>query len=170
MANKQEYVKLGLFCANICKALKRQTNGRDPSESMREAISELEAWVDPTIHVFCSFTHNDLDRRIVAEIHEEVMNRSGRHRFLRFLHSGSDKEAIPEWNSKLHRILLVFNVCSAPSHLVSPSLITLLPGRGGYQHQHWRCQLRSWHGGNWSGRVENGSADVGNWSGRGKTS
>ena len=125
------------------------------SKPMREAISELKAWVDPTMHAFYSFAHHDLDRRAVAEIHEEVVKRSEHHRFLRFLHSRSDKEAIPGWNSKLDRILHVFNVCSARSRLASPSLITPSPGRSDCEYQHRSCRFRSGHVENRSGCVEN---------------
>ena len=49
MANKQEYVELGLSCAKTCKALKRGMDGRklnEFSKPMQEAITELEAWVE----------------------------------------------------------------------------------------------------------------------------
>ena len=93
------------------------------------------------MHILCLFAHHDLNRRTVAEIQEEVKERGGRHKFLRFLHSRSDKEAIPVWNSKLDRILHVFNVCSARPCLPSPSLITPLPGRSGRKHQRWCCRF-----------------------------
>ena len=118
MANKQDYVDLGLSCAHICKALERGLDGRELNElskSVREAIEELKAWVKLAIHISCSSAHYDLDRRTVAEIHEEVEKRSERNRVFRFLNSRDDKEAIPAWNSKLDRILHVFNVCSARS-------------------------------------------------------
>ena len=120
MANKQSYVDLGLSCVDIYKALKRGMDGRELdelSESVREAIEELKAWVERATHISCSSAHHDLDRRTVAEIHEEVKKRSERHSILRFLQSRDDKEAIPAWNSKLDRILHVFNVCSACSRL-----------------------------------------------------
>ena len=131
MANKQEYVELGLFCDKICQALERGRDGRklnELSKSMRGAIGELEAWVERAIHISCPSAHHDLDRRTVAEIHKKVEKRNGRHWFCRFIHSRSDKEAIPGWKSKLDGILHIFNVCLARSRLVSPSLITPLPG------------------------------------------
>ena len=54
MANKSDYVELGLACANVCKALDRGMNGKkleDLNESVREAINELTMWVEP---VLCS--------------------------------------------------------------------------------------------------------------------
>ena len=139
VANKQGYVDLGLSCVEIYKALKRGMDGKDfdkLNESVREAIEELKAWVERAIHIPPSPAHHDHNRRTVAEIHEEVKERSGRRRFLRFLHSRDDKEAIPAWNSKLDRILHVFNVCSARYPLASPPLITPLPDRVGCEHQH----------------------------------
>ena len=44
MANKIDYVELGLACAKVCKALDRGMNGRtldDLNESVREAINQL---------------------------------------------------------------------------------------------------------------------------------
>ena len=44
MANKSDYVDLGLSCANVCEALDRGMNGRkldDLSQSVREAIAQL---------------------------------------------------------------------------------------------------------------------------------
>ena len=44
MANKTDYVELGLACADVCKALQRGMSGRRPddlSDSVREAITQL---------------------------------------------------------------------------------------------------------------------------------
>ena len=44
MLNKQEYVELGLACADVCKALDRGMNGRrvdELSQSVYEAIEQL---------------------------------------------------------------------------------------------------------------------------------
>ena len=44
MANKTDYVELGLACADVCKTLDRGMNGRkldDLSQSVREAIAQL---------------------------------------------------------------------------------------------------------------------------------
>ena len=44
MANKSEYVELGLACADVCKALERGMNGKtldDLSQPVREAIDQL---------------------------------------------------------------------------------------------------------------------------------
>ena len=44
MANEQDYVDLGLSCADICKALERGLRGKtlgDLSESVCDAIGQL---------------------------------------------------------------------------------------------------------------------------------
>ena len=54
MANKSEYVELGLACADVCKALDRGMSGKtldDLSQSAREAIDQLTTWVTVTIVV-----------------------------------------------------------------------------------------------------------------------
>ena len=123
MANKDDFVDLGIYCVDICKALKRGTDGKELNElsgPMRTAMEELETWVELAIHISCSSTHHNLDRRIVAGIREEVEKRSGRHKISRFFRSSDDKDAIVGWNLKLDRILQVFNVCSARTRLASP--------------------------------------------------
>ena len=52
MANKADYVELGLACADVCKALDRGIKGRnldDLSQSVREAIEQLTTWVKPVM-------------------------------------------------------------------------------------------------------------------------
>ena len=120
MANKQDYVDLGLSCADVCKALERGMGEKkldSLSKSVCDAINQLMTWVEPAIYISCSSAHHDLDYRTVAEIQEEVMRRSGRHGISRFFHSGDDKDAIATWKSDLNRVLHVFNVCSACSRL-----------------------------------------------------
>ena len=44
MVNEQDYVELGLSCADICKALDRGMNGKKPddlSKSVCDAINQL---------------------------------------------------------------------------------------------------------------------------------
>ena len=48
MANKTDYVELGLSCADVCGALHRGMNGKtldDLSQSVREAIGQLTTCV-----------------------------------------------------------------------------------------------------------------------------
>ena len=44
MGNKQDFVGLGLYCADVCKALDRGLNGKrseELSKSVHEAIEQL---------------------------------------------------------------------------------------------------------------------------------
>ena len=53
MANKSDYVELGLACADVCRALERGMNGKkleDLSQSVCEAINQLTAWVKHVAH------------------------------------------------------------------------------------------------------------------------
>ena len=53
MINEQDYVELGLSCADICKALDRGMNGKklgDLSQSVRDAINQLTTCVKQAIH------------------------------------------------------------------------------------------------------------------------
>ena len=48
MANKQDYVDLGLSCVDICKALERGMDGKkldEFSKSVCDAINQLTTWV-----------------------------------------------------------------------------------------------------------------------------
>ena len=53
MANEQDYVDLGLSCADICTALGRGMDGKtldDLGKLVCDAINQLTTWVEPTIH------------------------------------------------------------------------------------------------------------------------
>jgi hypothetical protein len=53
MTNETDYVDLGLACADVCRALDRGMNGKkldDLGQSVREAINQLMAWVEPVMH------------------------------------------------------------------------------------------------------------------------
>ena len=54
MANEQDYVDLGLSCADICKALERGMGGKslnDLSKSVCDAINQLTTWVQLAIDI-----------------------------------------------------------------------------------------------------------------------
>ena len=54
MANKQDYVDLGLSCADVCKALERGMGGKtldDFSQSACDAINQLTTWVQVATHI-----------------------------------------------------------------------------------------------------------------------
>ena len=122
MVNEQDYVELGLSCADICRALDRGMNGKkldDLSKSVCDAINQLTTWVEPVMHISSPSTDHLVDRRTVAEIQKKVIKQSGRHGFSRFLHAGSDKDTIAGWKADLNRILVVFNVRSLRFCLVA---------------------------------------------------
>ena len=53
ITNEQDYVEIGLGCADICRTLERGMNGKkldDLSQSVREAINQLTTWVRPAIY------------------------------------------------------------------------------------------------------------------------
>ena len=53
VANKQDYLELGLNCADICGVLDRGMNGKRPddfNQSVCKAISQLTMWVKAPCH------------------------------------------------------------------------------------------------------------------------
>ena len=53
MADKEDYVDLGLACVDVCRVLDRGMNGRradDLSRPVLEAIEQLTTLVDPAMH------------------------------------------------------------------------------------------------------------------------
>jgi len=64
-------------------------------------------------------TYYCFNRRTVAEIQKRVIKRSKRNVVSRLFHAKNDKEAIAGWKSELNKILVIFNVCSVPSCLVT---------------------------------------------------
>jgi tetratricopeptide (TPR) repeat protein len=58
----------------------------------------------------------------VAEIQEKIIEKGGRNLFSRLVYAKDDKETIASWRSDLNRILLVFNVRSAISAWLSPTV------------------------------------------------
>ena len=53
MVNQQDYVDLGLNCADICRAISRGLIGKklsDLSPSVCEAIGQLTTYVKPAMH------------------------------------------------------------------------------------------------------------------------
>ena len=54
MDNEQDYVDLGLSCADICRVLERGMGGNtldDLNQSVCDAISQLMTWVQRAIHI-----------------------------------------------------------------------------------------------------------------------
>ena len=75
MVNEQEYVELGLVCADICRALDRGMNGKklnDLSQSVSEAINQLTTWAKQVMHSLDSL----LTVVLIAELWQESKERS----------------------------------------------------------------------------------------------
>ncbi|KAF9793344.1 hypothetical protein BJ322DRAFT_1034115 [Thelephora terrestris] len=92
MANRTDYVELGLACADICRALDRGMNGEQADRfngSLFEAIEQLTT--------------------TVAEIQSEVDKLGERRAMSRLIHAKDDKDTIAAWKLDLNRILHVFN-------------------------------------------------------------
>ena len=56
MADKVDYVKLGLTCADVCEVLNQGLDRRQTdqlSQSVLEAIQQLTAYVRPMMHTPC---------------------------------------------------------------------------------------------------------------------
>lgn len=84
MANEQDFVNLGLHCADICKALERGINEKkldDLSQSLCEAINQLKTWVESAVHSL----DGSLTPHMVAELsrrsEEGLPSRVGATRF-----------------------------------------------------------------------------------------
>ena len=78
MTNEQNYVELGLSCADICRALDRGMNGKkldDLSKSVCDAINQLK-----TCH---------------AEIQKKTIKQGGQHRSLDFFMRGMTRMRLP---------------------------------------------------------------------------
>ena len=115
MINKQEFIDIGLYCADICKALDQGVDGRRPedlSQPMREAINQLMTWVKHIVNSLGNFADDEINRRTVTEIQRKVTKQSQRNALSRFFHARNDKEKIAAWKLELDRILRVFNVRS----------------------------------------------------------
>ena len=119
MANEQDYIDLGLSCANVCKALEQGMDGKtinDLSESAYDAINQLTTWVELATRISCSSTYHCRDHRTVEAIQERVLKRS---RISRIFYLRDEKDAIVAWKSDLSRILQVFNVCSTRFYFIT---------------------------------------------------
>ena len=91
MANDQDYVDLGLSCADICKALERGMGEKkldDLNKSVRDAINQLTAWVEPAVHISCPSAYHVTDGRTVAEMQRKIINEANDIQSLAFFMQG----------------------------------------------------------------------------------
>ena len=116
VANKQDYLELGLNCADICGALDRGMNGKRPddlSQSVCKAISQLTKWVKAPVPRFKQYADDVPDHpRAATDIQENAIKKSRRGHVSRLFFTKDDKDKIVAWKVELDRILQVFNVRS----------------------------------------------------------
>jgi len=115
MADKTEWVELGLRYADVCRALERGINRRkrdDISQDGYEVISQLVRWVKPMMHGFDSSLTYPPYRSTVAEIQRKAIKCRERNAITRRLRTKSDREAIAAWTLETVRFLHIFNVGS----------------------------------------------------------
>jgi hypothetical protein len=54
MVNNPDYVELGLFCADVCRALDRGISGKkldELSQPVYDATNQLALWVEPVTSI-----------------------------------------------------------------------------------------------------------------------
>ena len=113
MANKQDYVDLGLACADVCDTIKAGLDGRRSDElspSVVKAIEKLTAYVEPSM-CMPSSPLTRFRSRTVEEIQKQIVERGKRHVTSRVLNAKGDKDKIAAWRQELNRITQNFNVC-----------------------------------------------------------
>ncbi|KAF9785548.1 hypothetical protein BJ322DRAFT_1108988 [Thelephora terrestris] len=91
MANRGDYVALGLACADICRALERGLDGRRANQLNGSVIQAIEQLT-----------------MAMAQIQESVIELGKRNPVSRVVHATSDKNAVAGWKSELDRILQIF--------------------------------------------------------------
>ncbi|KAF9780538.1 hypothetical protein BJ322DRAFT_1213646 [Thelephora terrestris] len=91
-ANDQEYVKLGLSCTNVCRALDRGLNGRRTEDLSGYLLGAIETLTTT-----------------VATIQKAIIKQGKQGPASPPFHAKHDKEKIAAWERDLDRILLIFN-------------------------------------------------------------
>jgi len=117
MADKPEWVEIGLTCADVCGALERGTNGKGPedlSKIMHLTIRRLTRWVKPAMHGLDSSLTPTFYRRVVTKIQKKVIELQDRTVISRLFHAESvdDQSMFAGWKSDLTNLLNLFNVRS----------------------------------------------------------
>ena len=118
--NEQDYVELGLNCADICRTLDLATNRKRPEDRLSQFVckemNKLTLWVK-SVGQLRQLTDDTLNCRIVGEIQNKATEHSQRNPLSRFFHARGDKDMVAAWRLELSRISYVFNVRSVTSSL-----------------------------------------------------
>ena len=104
MSNKQDYVDLGLNCADICVALDRGMDGKglgDISPSVREAANQLTTYVKPAVHSWDSSPTAYLMAGLLRRSKGRLQNGAGVATFPDFSMRVMTRTRLPpgSWNS-----------------------------------------------------------------------
>jgi len=113
MADKVDYVKLGLTCADVCEVLNQGLDRRQTdqlSQSVLEAIQQLTAYVRPMMHTSCDSLTELSIHRTVDRIQRKIIKRRKLNAIFRYFRRKSDVEKIATWKLDLGGILRVFDV------------------------------------------------------------
>lgn len=113
IANKSDYIEIGLSCADVCAAIDRglgKKGSYELSQSVLEAIGQLTTWAEPAI---CTSGRPLIfNGRTVAAIQAKILRQEKRNPVSRLFHAKDDKDTIAAWKQDLNRMLHVFNVRS----------------------------------------------------------
>ncbi|KAF9781675.1 hypothetical protein BJ322DRAFT_238068 [Thelephora terrestris] len=114
-SNEQDYIKLGISCADVCQALDRGLDGRRTDELSRPLLGAIEKLTTA-----------------VAAIQKQVVQRGKQNRGSPSFHPRNDKDSIAAWGRDLDRVLLIFNTeFSFNNHLVLLDIRRDQIGQGG---------------------------------------
>ncbi|KAF9781688.1 hypothetical protein BJ322DRAFT_1023058 [Thelephora terrestris] len=114
-SKEQDYIKLGISCADVCQALDRGLDGRRTDELSRPLLGAIEKLTTT-----------------VAAIQKQVVQRGKQNSASPSFHARNDKDSIAAWGRDFDRILLIFNTeFSINNHLVLLDIRRDQVGQGG---------------------------------------
>ncbi|KAF9787323.1 hypothetical protein BJ322DRAFT_716471 [Thelephora terrestris] len=128
MIDEQDYVELGLSCANVCRALDRGLDGRRLDELSRSVLETIQ-----------------LLTTTVAEIQRKITKQTKRNAVGRIFHARDDVEAIAAWKLDLNNILQVFNTeLAIDTHIMVANIQrNVLTNQGGADGKHQSVSVQA---------------------------